>query len=52
LDLKRSLPQTEQKRIKDRYVEEFSRYVGSTAEIPTLRARDGVTAAPAFETGA
>lgn len=49
LDIKRSVPQSEQDRLKARYLEEFSRYVGSTAEIPVLRGRvtPGIGRAPA-----
>jgi hemerythrin HHE cation binding domain-containing protein len=36
LDIKRSLPQSEQDRLKARYLEEFSRFVGSTAEIAAV----------------
>lgn len=37
LDIKRNLPQADQAVLKSRYLEEFSRYVGNTAEIAGLR---------------
>lgn len=40
LDIKRSLPQSEQDRLKARYLEEFSRYAGNTAEVPGLQSRN------------
>jgi hemerythrin superfamily protein len=39
LDIKDKVPLTEQDRLSSRYMEEFSRYVGSTGEIPGVSPR-------------